>query len=221
VPTSILEIPAAGILNVHPSLLPRWRGAAPIPATILAGDIETGVTVIRMDAGLDTGPIVGVERWALDGAEDAPRLEARAATTGADLVRRLLGPWLRGEIAPRAQGERGMTMTRPLRREDGLLDPTRPASELERQVRALRPWPGTYVESIAGRIGVLEATAEAGAIAQDRVPGRLGPEGLFAAEGSCLTLRTVQPAGGRPMAWAELLRGRPGLLGSTVSAGHA
>jgi methionyl-tRNA formyltransferase len=221
VPSSILDLPPAGILNVHPSLLPRWRGASPIPATIQAGDTETGVTVIRMDAGLDTGPIVDVERWVLDGIEDAPGLEVRAATAGADLVRRLLGPWLRGEMSPRPQGELGMTMTRPLRRDDGLLDPTRPAEELERQVRALRPWPGTYVESIAGRIGVLQATVETGAIAHDRVPGRLGPDGLFAAGGSCLVLRTVQPAGGRPMSWAELLRGRPGLLGSTVIAGHA
>jgi methionyl-tRNA formyltransferase len=177
--------------------------------------------VIRMDAGLDTGPIVGIDRWALDGTEDATGLEARAATAGAKLVRRLVGPWLRGDIAPQPQGEEGMTMTRPLRREDGLLDPTRPAVELERQVRALRPWPGTYIESIAGRIGVLEATAETGAVAQHRVPGRLGPEGLFAANGSCLVLRTVRPAGGRPISWAELLRGRPGLLGSNVIAGHA
>ncbi|MDP9483466.1 MAG: methionyl-tRNA formyltransferase, partial [Chloroflexota bacterium] len=123
VPQAILDLPAAGILNVHPSLLPRWRGASPIPATILAGDTDTGVTVIRMDAGLDTGPIVGVERWALDGTEDAPGLEARAAAAGADIVRRLFGPWLRGEIVPRPQGEEGTIMTRPLRREDGLLDP--------------------------------------------------------------------------------------------------
>jgi methionyl-tRNA formyltransferase len=194
VPSSILELPAAGILNVHPSLLPRWRGASPIPATILAGDAETGVTLIRMDAGLDTGPIVGLERWAVDGTEDAPGLEARAAAAGAQLVGRLIGPWLRGDIVPRPQSEQGVTMTRPLRREDGLLDPTRPGAELERQVRAMRPWPGTYIESIAGRIGVLDATAETGAVAQDRVPGRLGPDGLFAADG---------------------------MLGSTVIAGHA
>jgi methionyl-tRNA formyltransferase len=221
VPPAILDLPDAGILNVHPSLLPRWRGASPIPATILAGDRDTGVTVIRMDEGLDTGPIVAVERWGLRGDEDAPALEARAAAVGAELIARLVGPWLRGEIAPRPQGEAGATMTRPLRREDGLLDPTRPAVELERQVRALRPWPGTYVESIAGRIGVLDAHAEGGAIAQDRVAGRLGPDGLHAAEGSVLVLRTVRPAGGRPMSWAELLRGRPGLLGSTVIAGPA
>ena len=221
VPPAILELPTAGILNVHPSLLPRWRGASPIPATILAGDGRTGVTVIRMDAGLDTGPIVGVEGWDLAGDEDAPTLEAQAAAVGAKLIRRVLGPWLRGEVVPRPQGEAGVTLTRPLRREDGLLDPTRPAAELERQVRALRPWPGTYVESIAGRIGVLEARAVAGAVAQDRVPGRLGPDGLHAADGSCLVLDVVQPAGGRPMSWAELLRGRQGLAGSTVIASPA
>src|SRR5664279_3669307 len=174
-----------------------------------------------MDAGLDTGAIVATEGWDLGGGEDAPALEARAAAVGAKLIRRVVGPWLRGEIAPRPQDEAGVTLTRPLRREDGLLDPTRPAAELERQVRALRPWPGTYVESIAGRIAVLEGRAEAGAVAQDRVPGRLGADGLHAANGSCLVLLAVQPAGGRPMTWAEFLRGRPGLAGSTVIAGPA
>ena len=221
VPPAILELPAAGILNVHPSLLPRWRGASPIPATILAGDRATGVTVIRMDAGLDPGPIVAVERWDLAGDEDGPGLEAHAAGVAAGLVARVVGPWVRGEVRPRPQGEAGVTLTRPLRREDGRLDPTRPAAELERQVRAYRPWPGSYVGSIAGRIAVLDARADAGAVAQDRVPGRLGPEGLCAANGSRLVLLTVQPAGGRPMTWDELLRGRPGLAGSTVLAAPA
>jgi methionyl-tRNA formyltransferase len=221
VPPAILELFESGILNVHPSLLPRWRGASPIPATILAGDRETGVTVIRMDAGLDTGAIVAVERWGLAGDEDAPSLEARAAVAGGELLRRIVGPWLRGEIAPRPQGEEGATLTRPLRREDGLLDPKRPAVELERQVRALRPWPGTYLESVAGRIAVLDAAAVPGVDGRVGAPGRLGPEGLEAADGSRLILRTVQPAGGRPMSWAEFLRGRPGVAGSTVVAAPA
>ncbi len=221
VPPAILEIPTAGMLNIHPSLLPRWRGASPIPATILAGDTETGVTVIRMDAGLDTGPVVAVERWRLSGDEDAPALEARAAAAGAALLRRTVVSWLRGEIVARPQGDVGMTMTRPLQREDGRLDPTLHATELERQVRALRPWPGTYLESIAGRIAVLEAAARSGPVGPDDRPGRLGDDGVETANGSCLVLRTVQPAGGRPMSWAALLRGRPGLLGSTVIAGPA
>jgi methionyl-tRNA formyltransferase len=221
VPQAILDLPAAGILNVHPSLLPRWRGASPIPATILAGDRETGVTVIRMDAGLDTGPIVAVERWALNGDEDAPALEAQAAAAGAALIARIVGPWLRSEVGPRDQGDDGVTMTRPLRREDGRLDPGRPATELERRVRAFRGWPGTYIETATGRIGVLDATAVASAAEPDHMQGRLGLDGLDAADGSRLILRTVQPAGGRPMTWAEFLRGRPAVVGSTVLAGRA
>ena len=221
VPPAILELPAAGILNLHPSLLPRWRGASPIPATILAGDRATGVTAIRMDAGLDTGPIVAVEGWDLRGDEDAPGVEARAADVAAGLIRRVVGPWLRGEIEPRPQSGDGVSLTRPLHREDGRLDPVRPAIELERRVRAYRPWPGTYLETVAGRIGVLDARVEAGTRASRPDVGRLGPDGLTTSDGSRLVPGTVQPAGGRPMSWAELLRGRPGLVGSVVDATRA
>jgi methionyl-tRNA formyltransferase len=221
VPQAILDLPAAGILNVHPSLLPRWRGASPIPATIMAGDTETGVTVIRMDASLDTGPIVAVERWALDGDEDAPGLEAHAAAVGAALIARIVGPWLRGEVTPRPQGEDGATLTRPWRRDDGRLDPTRSAIELERRVRALRPWPGTFLDTVAGRLAVLDASAATGADEPGHAPGRLGPDGLDTADGSRLALRTVQPAGGRAMAWPDFLRGRPAIIGSIVLTGAA
>ena len=105
VPRAILDLPARGILNVHPSLLPRHRGASPIPATILAGDPTTGVTLIQMDAGLDTGPIVAATAWPLDGDELAPELEARAAEAGAELVRRSLAGWLAGTLAPTPQDE--------------------------------------------------------------------------------------------------------------------
>ena len=132
-----------------------------------------------------------------------------------------MGPWLRGEVVPRDQGDDGVTLTRPLRREDGRLDPGLPAAELERRVRAFRPWPGTFLETAGGRIGVLDATAVASVEEPDHAPGRLGPDGLDAADGSRLVLRTVQPAGGRPMSWAEFLRGRPAVVGSTVLAGRA
>jgi methionyl-tRNA formyltransferase len=141
VPAALLDVPSRGILNVHPSLLPRHRGASPIPATILAGDRETGVTLIRMDAGLDTGPIVAVDRWPLGGDELAPDLERRAAEAGAALVSRTIGPWLRGEIAARRQASEGVTLTRPLRRDDGRLDPSRPA---------LEPPPGPCLPALAG-----------------------------------------------------------------------
>jgi methionyl-tRNA formyltransferase len=217
VPSSVLDLPERGILNVHPSLLPRHRGASPIPAAILAGDPETGVTLIRMDAGLDTGPIVAVTRWPLNGEETAPGLEARAAAAGAELVTATLGPWLRGEIVAHPQSTDGVTLTRPLRREDGRLDPTRPAVELERQVRAFQPWPGTFVETDAGRIKVLRAVvapSEGGAAA----PGTFAPGAglrLHTAAGD-LVLLEVQPAGGRPMTGEELVLGRPTLPGSRV-----
>ena len=216
VPQAILDIPRRGILNLHPSLLPRHRGASPIPATILAGDVEAGVTLIEMDAGLDTGPIVAAERWRLVGDETASELEARAAGVGAGLVVKWVGPWLRGEIAATPQPSEGATLTRPLRRDDGRLDPSRPASDLARQVRAFQPWPGSFVETVAGRLIVWEASvddaAEAGA------PGSFGPgpELRLATGEGWLVLDEVQPAGGRRMSGAEFLRGRPALARSRV-----
>lgn len=217
VPQAILNIPWRGILNLHPSLLPRHRGASPIPATILAGDTETGVTLIEMDAGLDTGPIVAAERWRLVGDETASELEARAAGVGAGLVVKWVGPWLRGEIAATPQPSEGATLTRPLRRDDGRLDPSRAASELARQVRAYQPWPGSFVETVAGRLIVWGASVDETAEAE--APGSFGPGPelrLATAEG-WLALNEVQPAGGRRMSGAEFLRGRPVLAGSQVS----
>ena len=213
VPPAILELPRHGILNVHPSLLPRHRGASPIPATILAGDPETGVTLIRMDAGLDTGPIVGVTEWPLDGTETAPELEARAATAGAELVRRSLAGWLAGTLPARPQDEASATLTRPLRREDGRLDPLRPATELERQVRAYQPWPGSHLDTAAGRLIIWRASVRPSAPADE--PGRIvivdGLPALATTYGR-LTLDEVQPADGRRMGGAEFLRGRGRVL---------
>jgi len=209
VPHATLDIPPHGILNVHPSLLPRHRGASPIPAAILAGDRETGVTLIRMDAGLDSGPIVAVEAWPLDGTESAPEIEARAAVAGAALVRRALPGWLAGTLPARPQDEAGATLTRPLRRDDGRLDAARPASELERAVRAYRPWPGSFLETRLGRLVVLAAAVEPPE--RGDVPGRLAADGrglvLPTADGR-LRLLEVQLAGGRRMSSVEFLRGR-------------
>jgi methionyl-tRNA formyltransferase len=216
VPADLLAVPSHGILNVHPSLLPRHRGAAPIPATILAGDQETGVTVIRMDAGLDTGPVVAVSRWPLTGRETASELESRAAAEGAALVGRTIGPWLRGEIAATPQGD-GATLTRPLRRDDGRLDPALPASLLERQVRAFQPWPGSFVETAAGRLIVWQASLDEATGVPD-APGSIGPgpDLRIATLDGWLVLDEVQPAGGRRMSGADWLLGRPAAAGSTL-----
>jgi methionyl-tRNA formyltransferase len=217
VPPAILELPRLGILNVHPSLLPRHRGATPIPAAILAGDAETGVTIIRMDDGIDTGPVVAMAAWPLDGTETAPQLETRAALEGAALLRSTLAPWLAGEIRATPQDDRAASLTRPLRREDGRLDPGRPVAHLERQVRALQPWPGSWLETVVGRLVVWRAEAMPGIDSNDGVAGRFGRFGLRAADGH-LALREVQPAGGRRMTWDELVRGRPSIVGSDVVA---
>lgn len=219
VPAAIIALPRHGILNVHPSLLPRHRGASPIAASIGAGDPETGVTIIAMDAGLDTGPIVAAAPRPLTGAESADRLEADLALDGARLLAATLPGWLAGDLTPRAQDEAEATLTRPLRREDGRLDPSRTAVELERQVRAMQPWPGTFLETGPGRIIVREA--EVGPTTPSDQPGALVADGpglaLVTGDGR-LRLLQVQPAGGRPMTGAELLRGRPSLVGTAVAS---
>lgn len=217
VPRSVLTIPPHGILNVHPSALPRHRGASPIPATIAAGDRTAAVTLIAMDEGLDSGPIVAQERWSLDGTEASETLEAEAARRGAALVRRTLAGWLAGTLRAVPQAASGVTLTRPLRRDDGRLDPARSAVELERHVRAYAPWPGSFLETEGARLIVHEADAVAGEPA-DR-PGWIVADGdglaLTTADGR-LRLRRVQLPGRRPMDAALLRRGAPQLVGRTV-----
>jgi methionyl-tRNA formyltransferase len=216
VPRVLLDL-EHGALNLHPSLLPRHRGATPIPATILAGDRETGVTLIRMDDGVDTGPIVAQERVALDGTEAAPRLEEELMVVADHLLDRSLGPWIRGQLTARPQPEAGATVTAPLRREDGRLDPGKGAAILERQVRAYAPWPGSFLDTVDGRL-VVSAAGIGGH--SDRPPGVFGPFGVATIDRELRLIR-VQPAGGKPMSWEAYLRGHPGIVGSTALASEA
>ncbi len=208
VPPALLAL-VHGALNLHPSALPRWRGASPIPNTIAAGDPSTAVTLMRMDAGLDTGPVVAQESWPLDGTETAPALEAALAEAGAALLGRMVGPWLDGTVGAVPQASDGVTLTRPLRRADGRLDPARPAAVLERLVRAYLPWPGTYLELDGERL-VVSAASVAGSAAGDSA-GSIVREGrrpaLATADGR-LVLETVTPPGRRSMPGEDWLRGR-------------
>jgi methionyl-tRNA formyltransferase len=169
-----------------------------------------------MDTGLDTGPIVAQSRISLDGTEITPRLEQALAVIAADLLDQNLGRWIRGELDPRPQPGEGATLTRPLRREDGRLDPTRSTTQLERQVRAYQPWPGSFVDSPLGRIVVWSTGAEA-----SRGPGSgtFDERGLGVGDGGRLRLDEVQPAGGKRMSWEAFLRGHPGIVGSSVVPG--
>ena len=209
IPGAVLEIPRHGALNIHPSLLPRHRGAVPVAGTLLAGDALAGVTVMHMDEGLDTGPIVAQRELTLAGTEATPALEARLAEMGAELLVEVLPAWLEGSITATPQPDEGATLTRVLRREDGRLDPARPAAELERQVRAYQPWPGSFLEHEGDRLKIWAASVLAQDVSVE--PGAIiltaGTLGLGTVDG-VLRFDEVQPAGKRRMSGAEYRRGK-------------
>ena len=160
-PRSFLDAPVLGCINIHGSLLPRWRGAAPIHRAILAGDAETGVTTMRMDEGLDTGPMLLAERTPISAADTAESVHDRLAELGARLIVSTLDGLVARTLEPVPQSAEGATYAHKLGREEGALDWRRPAAELERKVRAFHPWPGTWfdvaTENGAERIKVLAA----------------------------------------------------------------
>jgi len=152
-----LEAPVLGCINIHGSLLPRWRGAAPIHRAILAGDSETGVTTMRMDEGLDTGPMLLAERTPISAADTAETVHDRLAPMGATLIVSTLDGLVRRSIDPTPQSSEGVTYAHKLGKEEGVLDWRRPAIELERKVRAFHPWPGTSFSYNGEAIKVLAA----------------------------------------------------------------
>jgi methionyl-tRNA formyltransferase len=156
-PKPVLAAPRLGCFNVHASLLPRWRGAAPIQRAILAGDRATGITIMQMDAGLDTGPILSAEAVPIGPTTTAQQLHDRLAELGARLLVTTLDGVAQGRVAPRPQPADGATYAKKLRREEGALDWRRPAPELERAVRAFDPWPGAWFERGGERVRVLAA----------------------------------------------------------------
>ena len=217
IPTALLDLPPRGFLNLHPSALPRWRGAAPIPATILAGDRESAVTLMVVTEEMDAGPIVAAAPLEVRDDDTAVTLEERAASVAGELLARVLPEWLAGRLVARPQPAEGVTTTRPLRRDDGRLDPSRTAAELERQIRAYQPWPGAYIETPVGRLIVWRATASPG------VPG--DESEMVVGQGHGLALCTVvdrlvldevQIAGKRRTSGSELRRGYPQLVGKSV-----
>jgi methionyl-tRNA formyltransferase len=219
IPQVLLDLPPRGFLNLHPSALPRHRGAAPIPATILAGDTESAVTLMLVTEEMDAGPIVAVEPLEVRADDTAVMLEERAALVAARLLRRALPEWLDGSLTSRPQPADGVTMTRPLRREDGRWRPgdAGDVQALERRVRAYQPWPGSFLETPVGRLVVWRA-ATAPAEPAD-VPDRIMAHGdgiALSGPYGRLVLDEVQLAGRRRISGAELRRGHPGLIGSSI-----
>jgi methionyl-tRNA formyltransferase len=197
------------LLNVHPSLLPRWRGAAPIERALMAGDTSTGVTIFRIGEGLDSGPIaLGAPEPVLPD-DTAGTLAARLAPLGGRLLVEALEKAQAGKLELVEQGEEGATYAHKIQAEERRLDPARPAVELERLVRALTPHIGAYVElADSERLGIREAKAHPGDLAAGElrvVDGRL----LLGCSEGVLALAEVQPPGKRPMSAADFLRGHP------------
>ncbi len=215
-PQAILDAPRLGCVNVHASLLPRWRGAAPIQRAILAGDAETGVTIMQMDAGLDTGAMLLTEALPITAQMNAAQLHDALAEMGARLMVAALPGLNDGSLTPVPQPEAGVTYAAKLSKDEGRLDLTRPAAELDRQVRGLTPWPGTWIDLASGeKLKVLEAQPVAGSGA----PGTLidaGPT-LACGEGALRLIRVQRPGKG-PVDGAAFLRGFPHALGQKLTA---
>ncbi len=207
-PKAILAVPPLGCLNLHASLLPRWRGAAPIQRAIMAGDSETEIMVMRMEEGLDTGPVALVEKVAIDPETTAGELHDRLSRLGADLMARALAALGRGSLVFTPQATQGVTYAHKIDKAEARIDWTKPAHELHDLVRGLSPFPGAFFEADLGkgleRIKVLRSQVIDGS----GVPGTVIDDALGIACGEgVLRLLIVQRAGKAPMTAADFLRG--------------
>ena len=218
----LLALAPRGAFNLHFSLLPRWRGAAPVQRALLAGDAVGGVSIIRIVAALDAGPVLARAASAIGAGETAPQLQARLAAEGAELLVRALDDVEAGRAVEEPQDEALVTLAPPLRRDEGRLDPRRPAAELERRVRALDPWPGARLLLPSGAVQVLAADAEADP-ATDCLPAGtlLPPRGeslpMRCADG-LLVLHRVKPEGRAEMSARSLVNGRLAAPGDVALA---
>jgi methionyl-tRNA formyltransferase len=204
---NILDLPKFGCINVHGSLLPRWRGAAPVQAAILAGDKTTGITIMKMDAGVDTGDMFTKREIEIFENEDSQSLSQRLAATGADLLMETLPAILERSITPVPQPDEGATYAPMLKKEDGLLEFSKPADYLARQVRAFFPWPGTWfifegqpLKILKARVIKTEGKAPGSQLVFDGYPA-------VACHDGALLLEEVQPAGKKAMNGRVFLNG--------------
>ena len=213
-PQPVLDAPARGCINIHASLLPRWRGAAPIQRAILAGDGESGVTIMQMDAGLDTGPELLRESVPITGATDAGMLHDALAALGGRLIVDALAGLEAGTLKAVPQPDTGETYAAKIERGEERIDWSRSAAQLDRHVRAFAPWPGAWFEHDGARIKVLSVAAAEG----QGAPGEVLDDALTVACGEgALRLVTVQRAGKAALAAADFLRGRPVVAGTVFS----
>jgi len=213
---TLLDIPGHGCLNVHTSLLPRWRGAAPIQWAIASGDSETGVCLMRMEAGLDTGPVIATLRTPIHDTDDARILHDRLAQLGGDLVVDHLPAWIAGELPAIPQPVEGVTYARKITRDDGRIDWSQPALHLWRRLRAFTPWPGAFCSVFIGgtsRLLKIHAATPLSDPPAEGVPGEVvgtDADGFVVVCGQgALRITEVQPEGGRRQSAVAFLAGHP------------
>ncbi len=225
-PSRVLNLPAHGCLNIHPSLLPRYRGPSPVVASILDGVSVTGVSLMLLDEGMDTGPVIAQREFVLDGTETAGDLTGELFKAGADLLVEKLGPWVDGRIDPFAQDESLATVTSKLERNDGRADWKRSALELELRRRAFTPWPGLFTQWQDKSLRLVEVCAGESladiVLQQQPVPGEVlalplveVPVGIGTADG-VLGLKSLQLEGRRAVTSADFVRGYPDFIGSKL-----
>ena len=222
-PSSILQIPRQGCLNVHPSLLPRHRGASPVANAILSGDAVSGVSIMLMDKGMDTGPVLTQEKVPVSSEDTTASLTAQLSHRGADLLIRTLPQWVESKITPQAQDDKEATYSRIITKQDGEINWHLTAIALERGVRAFYPWPGCYTRWQGKLLKIMAATPLS--INRSDKPGQVViiespafPQplaGVQTGEG-VLGLREVQLEGKRPLKIADFCRGQKGFIGDLL-----
>lgn len=222
-PQSLLDIPRHGCLNLHTSLLPRYRGAAPIQWAILNGDAQTGVTLMKMDAGMDTGPVVATRPTAIENSDTAETLYYRLAGLAAALLVDSLPGWIAGTLPATPQPEAGACHARKIEKQDGRLDWGLPAVVLWNRVRGLVPWPGAFFQRSAGEAAVIKVW-EAHPVAEGAgAPGeviRADAQGLVIRCGDgALCITALQREGGKRLAVRDFLAGTPFLIGEKLPGG--
>ncbi len=222
-PPRVLAIPPHGCLNLHPSLLPWYRGPSPVPSTILGGDTVTGVTLMLLDEGMDTGPIIAQSEYALSGEETTETLTADLFAQGTDLLLDCLSPWVSGKLELCPQDEARATVTRKLERDDGLADWRLSALELVTRRRAYTPWPGLFSRWDGKVVKLLDVVALPSKTSREGAPGTVletgrGGEPLAIVTGEgLLGLKRLQIEGRKAVTGAEFLRGYPGIVGSSLN----
>ena len=221
-PPRVLATPPHGCLNLHPSLLPWYRGPSPVPSTILGGDRLTGVTLMLLDEGMDTGPIIAQAEYTLSGEETAETLTVALFARGAHLLIENLDPWVSGRLQLCPQDEARVTVTRKLEREDGRADWMLSAIELSTRRRAYTPWPGLYTHWDGKMVKLLDVVALPREITHEAGPGTVCvtgqvdiPLGVVTGDG-LLGLKRLQIEGRNAVTGAEFLRGYPGIAGSSL-----